>query len=144
MATFLVYANYRKIYVLACNPINIIVRYGKSRTQNKSQGRINMEYNGLTIAGRVQIGINYLEQIDKNWLDKISIDSLDMGDARLCILGQMPSGFSDMSYRLRQLGYNTSNTGPNSFCENTDFDFGRDDLEAMRVEWIEHIKSLTV
>lgn len=45
------------------------------------------------IADRVNFGVSVLNQLDPNWLDKVNLQSLDLGHHNLCVGGQVFGNF---------------------------------------------------
>lgn len=54
----------------------------------------------LTIDERIALGIDWLDHHDPKWIEKIDLDTLNMGHDRCCVLGQL---YGNYEYLLRNV-----------------------------------------
>lgn len=92
------------------------------------------------IRERVQRGVEWLNENHPEWLDKINLEKLDMGQTHTCIIGQVV-GESDPNFSCRQF-YNIM---PGHVAEDRGFDVWDEkdyDYDDLRSVWEEVILNL--
>lgn len=53
-----------------------------------------------TVEARVASGVELMDSVDRDWLYEIDLETLDICEAPLCILGQQPGGFVAAAIRV--------------------------------------------
>jgi hypothetical protein len=94
-----------------------------------------------TMTERVEAGAAWLDVHEPGWLEKIDLDTLFLGSACDCILGQLATGTVPFGGEWRDIA---RSAGIESFSEDYDLGFNTeewDDYEGLTLEWTALIKA---